>query len=229
MPSGMAGLRLRLCSTALLLAGAWAATAANPGLGEGGLLPLGGPAAADAAVVPGDSGPPGLGDLPKLQQTERTVLAAITGGWSHTSGIWASKERLHWLASQLHSYVHMCEQGWEVHVVLVAYRPWPSSTMAGLHDPSIFHCSRLHALLPVVVSLHDVEPLPPGTTSTGGTLSSKHRLVFLALRDMGYQFFVNQVCGAAGVGCRGCGGRCACAAPVLWWLGVLLWAKGGPV
>ena len=126
-------------------------------------------------------------ELPPLRQRHMRVLAAITGVWD--VGI-VKKDPLEMTAllyRLLDSYVHACEAGFEVHVVLVTLH----TTLTPLTIPqSRFSCFRLGSDIPIAVDRHEFEPLPDNTYGTKSTLAAKHRLLFAAKANAGYDLFV---------------------------------------
>ena len=116
----------------------------------------------------------------------RRVLAVITGGWSEAQ--YSTPARMALLHDQLLRYVGACEAGWDVHVLLLTYEGWRASESV---DAARYFCSRLGASLRISVQLFPMEPLPPGTHGTLGTLAFQHRAIFQ--RDAGlYDLFLVQ-------------------------------------
>ena len=114
------------------------------------------------------------------------VLAVINGGWSEAQ--YATPERLALLHDQLLRYVQACEAGYDVHVLLLTYEGWRVSDSV---DASRYFCARQGASLRITAQLFPMEPLPPGTHGTLGTLASQHRAILQ--RDAAlYDLFVVQ-------------------------------------
>lgn len=132
---------------------------------------------------------PTSADLPPLRQNHARILTTINGIWDNCPHAWCvEKQRL--LSEILLNYVHACEVGFEVHVVLIMYEN-PNTSFA-LLPPGQLMCDRVGTSLPVVVDRYRHEPLPNGTFGTGGTLAQKHRLLFYQKRNAGYDVFINQ-------------------------------------
>lgn len=125
--------------------------------------------------------------LPSLIQHHGRVLVAINGIWDWRP----NKVKTRLLHTILHNYVHACESGFEVHVVLVTYTVANTSLHTQLPLSSELFCDRLGLSLPVVVDRHNFVPIPNGTFGTGGTLAEKHRQLFVSKRFM-YDIFINQ-------------------------------------
>ncbi len=115
------------------------------------------------------------------------VLACITVGYSMPE--YATEARYAMLRRQLHSYREACEAGFDVDVVLVAYEGWDAA--AAPLDLAAFVCRRTGASVPVSVEAFALEPLPPGTHGTAGTLAFQHRKIF-AREAARYDLFVCQ-------------------------------------
>jgi hypothetical protein len=137
-----------------------------------------------------------LDQLPRLTQRHRRVLAVITGAWDWpgTAGYAPSQRdrdrKTHLLSIVLQNYRHACDAGFEVHVVLATYET--ANHTLRLPSPSHLYCERLGAAVPLAVERFPLEPLPADAHGTGGTLASKHRLLFNRLQNAGYDLFVAQ-------------------------------------
>lgn len=117
-----------------------------------------------------------VADLPMPAQLSKRLLVSIIVGD-------ASRPRL--LARVLDSLVHVCEAGYEVHVVLMVQQPWAVND-AELYSKSRFLCFRTGADLPVVTQLHTHHGPPMSTP-----LSSLHRRLFVDMMDR-YDLFLSQ-------------------------------------
>lgn len=146
--------------------------------------------------APHRNAPLTLDQLPRLAQRHRRVLAVITGAWD-----WPGRDgyrpserdrgrKTHLLHIALQNYRHACDAGFEVHVVLVTYEA--ANHTLHLPSPSHLYCERIGAAVPLAVERFPFEPLPPDAHGSGGTLASKHRLVFNRLQNAGYDVFVAQ-------------------------------------
>ena len=133
-----------------------------------------GPAREPAALLPSSN----------LTSASR-VLAVINGGWSEAQ--YATPERMALLHDQLLRYVQACEAGYDVHVLLLTYEGWRADSV----DASRYFCARQGASLRITAQFFPMEPLPPGTHGTLGTLASQHRAILQ--RDAGlYDLFIVQ-------------------------------------
>lgn len=110
--------------------------------------------------------------LSNVSSTSR-VLAVINGGWSEAQ--YATPQRMALLHDQLLRYVYACEEGYDVHVLLLTYEGWRADESV---DMSRYFCSRRASSFRVTVQLFPMEPLPPGTHGTLGTLAFQHRAIF---------------------------------------------------
>lgn len=131
-------------------------------------------------------------ELPALEQNRDRVLAVINGVWdwekdTNTESVKAQKLEL--LYNILQSYRHACEDGFEVHVVLATYKVENESLQ--IPSASNMFCDRLGRAVPVAVERFDWEPLPEKAIGTGGTLASKHRLLFAQAADK-YDYYISQ-------------------------------------
>jgi len=132
--------------------------------------------------------------LPDLRQRQRRVLVAITGVWDsngHPSvgGARAGPDKVVYLKSLLNNYVHACEFGFEIHVVLVTYKVEFESLE--IPAPNTLICDRLGISLPVAVARYPHERLPPQMHGSVGTLAQKHRMLFAQKLHAGYDLFIS--------------------------------------
>lgn len=139
---------------------------------------------------------PSYTELPPTMQETNRVLVTISGIWGTSEN---EREKLYFLSLILNNYVHACEYAYEIHIVLVTYKGTWEETLDmsvfdkqwGRVDFASFHCARLGRVLPVALALFQHEPLPNNTFGTGGTLASKHRIVYKSLAQ-NYDLFVHQ-------------------------------------
>ena len=97
-------------------------------------------------------------ELPRTLQSSKRIIIANT----------ISGERPdHVLVRQLYSYVHICEAGYEVHVVLVTHTSW-FDRFKLLYVPSMFECARTRSDLAIAVSKWQED----------GKLAARHRSIF---------------------------------------------------
>lgn len=144
------------------------------------------PSLAPVASGAPDYSPLNVSDLPPLRQRHGRLLAAINGVWDVLND---QRGKVELLKVVLQGYRHICESGFEVHVVLLTYdAPWAKGVT--VPSASDLMCERLGAAVPVALLRHKNEPLPPGAFGTGGTLASKHRRLFSERLAAGYDLFL---------------------------------------
>lgn len=157
-----------------------------------------------ARVVGSLANPPLLlEELTHLRQNHNRVLAAITGVWDWNAAelndtLGTARIRNHAacipiLHRILNNYVHVCEAGFEVHVVLVTYTQRSDNNMSIPLPPlTDIYCDRLGTSLPIAIKRFDWQSLPAGAFGTAGALAHRHRQVFADLSSRGYDCFIQQ-------------------------------------
>ena len=118
-----------------------------------------------------------LYDIPPCKQrTERLMVAIVLGGL-------ADLDRQLILVRQLDLYVQMCEEGFEVHVILVTYQQNFTENYFGFNSKTRYLCHRLQRILPIIpwIFNHPLDYL----------LTAYHRRLFLNFRT-DYDWFISQ-------------------------------------
>lgn len=122
-------------------------------------------------LVPGISGDLYLDALPTPVQDQNRILVTV---------VISTQARQHLLTKLLHGYVHLCEAGYEVHVILVTAVSWDENDASLYSKDSHYFCMRLKLDIPVVVH-----------KERSYRMSAVHRELFLRLIDK-YDYFLSQ-------------------------------------
>ena len=105
-------------------------------------------------------------------QYEQRLLVAVASCWIREPT----------LLKQLQSYVNICNNGWEVHIIIyTGVKIWEVSELQYLWQSSMLYCDRLNRMLPVVVQY----------VESCTSLAAKHRINFKELVN-NYDLFVSQ-------------------------------------
>ena len=111
-------------------------------------------------------------NFPQTLQTQNRVLVAITVAY---------QQRLHFLERQLFHYSHACNQGYEIHVLLIS-RVSNWEIMPIFNSPGYFRCHKHRRDLPIRIF-----DQPPIKTH----LAFYHRIFFQQLQNQ-YDYFICQ-------------------------------------
>jgi hypothetical protein len=110
--------------------------------------------------------------FPKTIQSSDRILVSITSAYQN---------RIHYLQRQLTHYTHACEQGYEIHILIVSrVQGWGQLPL--FNTPGLFRCNRLHNDLPI--RFFDNPPIKEH-------LAFYHRPIFQQLQA-NYDFFICQ-------------------------------------